>query len=39
VYPSPRIVGDEIKKKKSGRACDIPAEQRNAYRILVEKPE
>jgi hypothetical protein len=30
---------DKIKKDEMGRACNTDKEKRNAYRILVGKPE
>jgi hypothetical protein len=31
--------GDEIKEDEMGWACDAGGEKRNAYRVLVGKPE
>jgi hypothetical protein len=30
---------DQVKEDEKGRACSMHGEQRNAYRILVGKPE
>jgi hypothetical protein len=33
------IYNDEVKEDEMGRACSTNRERRNAYRILVGKPE
>jgi hypothetical protein len=39
LYSSPNIKNDQVKKDEMGRACSTNGAKRNAYRILVGKPE
>jgi hypothetical protein len=38
MYSSPNII-DQDKEDEMGRACRAHGEKRNAYRVLVGKPE
>ena len=38
LYSSKFYTGDQIKKNEMGRACSTHEERRDAYRVLVGKP-
>jgi hypothetical protein len=39
LHSSPYNYNDEVKEDEMGRTCSTYGERRNAYRILVGKPE
>jgi hypothetical protein len=39
LYSSQNIISDQVKEDEVGRACSTHEEKRNAYRILMGRPE